>query len=226
MAHPLSQLLNGLFLEITIEEAFEALAMACFILSHLVNGVVDSIPAFGLGVLGNAELVLTSASLGVHALLKVGLGVPNHVTEKFCELGCMLSLLPCITTEGFSNFGIALTVGLTAHGQILANFRALTLPVCIEVLNHFLIYAIFLGDADHVLLNKLEATSLFNELLELRSGNSTLWTTLGWRWALMNITANGANPFLLHNSLILKLVNNEMWIDIRINMYRKDIQKF
>ena len=226
MAHPSSHQLNGLFLEITVIEALEALAVASLVLGHLVNGVVDGIPALGLGILGNAELVLASASLGVHAFLKVGLGVPNNVAEKFSKLGSMLSLFPSIATEGISHLGIALAIGLTAHGQILTDLGALALPMCIQVLDHLLIHAILLGDADDVFLYELESALLFNKLLELRSGYATLWATLGWCWTLMNITTNGANPFFLHNSLNFKLVNNEMWVDIRMKMYRKDIHKF
>ena len=203
MAHPQSSLQFELFLEITVEEAFEALAMTSLVLGHLVNGVVDGIPALGLGVLGNAELILAGTSLSIHALLEVGLGVPDYVAEKFSKLGSMLSLFPSIAAEGVSHLGISLAIGLTAHGQILANFRALALPVGIEVLDHLFIYAIFLGDTDNVLLYELETTSLLNELLELRSRNTALWTTLGRSWTFMNITANGANPFLLHNSFVL-----------------------
>ena len=203
MAHPQSFLQFELFLEITVEEAFEALAMTCLVLSHLVNGVVDGIPVLSLGVLGDAELILAGTGLSVHALLEVGLGIPDYVTEQLCELGSMLSLLPGIALEGISYLGITLAIGLTAHGQIHTYLGALARKVGIEILDHFLVNAIFLGNTDDMLLYELDASSFFNELLELRSRNTALWTTLGRCRSLMNITANGANPFLLHNSLFL-----------------------
>ena len=121
----------------------------------------------------------------------------------------MLSLFPSIALEGISHLGIALAIGLTAHSQIHTYFSALAHKMSIQILDHLLINAILLGDADDVLLYELNSAFLFNKLLELRSGYTALWATLGWCWTLMNITTNGANPFFLHNSLNFKLVNNE-----------------
>ena len=178
MAHPQSFLQFELFLEITVEEAFEALAMTCLVLSHLVNGVVDGIPILSLGILGDAELILAGTSLSVHALLEVGLGIPDYVTKQLSELGSMLSLLPGIALEGIGHLGITLAIGLTAHRQIHTYLGALARKVGIEILDHFLVNAIFLGNTDDMLLYELDASSFFNELLELRSRNTALWTTL------------------------------------------------
>ena len=59
-----------------------------------MNGVVDGIKVLGLGEFGDAELVLTGSSLGVHAFLQIGLGVPHDLAQQLGELGCVLGLFP------------------------------------------------------------------------------------------------------------------------------------
>ena len=63
-------------LEVALQQGCETTTMTGFVLSHLVNGVVDGVKASSLGVLGNAELVLAGTGLSGGALLKVGLRVP------------------------------------------------------------------------------------------------------------------------------------------------------
>ena len=65
----------------------------------------------------------------------------------------------------------------------------------IQVLDHLSINAIFLGDTDDMLLNKLDSASLLLKFLELRSWNLTLWTLCWGLCTLVHITANGAYPF-------------------------------
>ena len=82
---------------------------------------MDGVEVLLLGIAGDAHLVFASASLSVHALLKVGLGVPHHITEQLGELSGVFGLFPSITFESLSDFRIAFAVGLTAHRQIHAH---------------------------------------------------------------------------------------------------------
>ena len=63
--------------------------MACLVLGHLVYCIVDCVQVQLLGALCNAVLVAVGLTLGVHALLDVCLCVPNDVTQKLGELGCV-----------------------------------------------------------------------------------------------------------------------------------------
>ena len=75
-----------LFAEITLVEAFETFAVAGFILGHFMYGIVHGVEVLLLGHAGQAHFVLAGAALGVHALVEVGLGVPDHLTDQFGEL--------------------------------------------------------------------------------------------------------------------------------------------
>ena len=112
--------------------------MTGLVLSHFVYGVVDGIETGSLGVLGNTELILASTCLGSSTLLKVGLGVPYNLAQQFSETRGVVGLLEGIALEGLGNLGIALTVGLTGHSQILSNLATLTIEVSTQVVNHFL----------------------------------------------------------------------------------------
>ena len=60
--------------------------MTSLVLSHLVNGVVNSVETSSLGVLGNAELILASTSLSSSALLQIGLSIPNALAQELSKL--------------------------------------------------------------------------------------------------------------------------------------------
>ena len=47
---------GGLLAEVALQEAFKSLAMAGFVASHLVHGVVDGVQIQGLSQLGQLEL--------------------------------------------------------------------------------------------------------------------------------------------------------------------------
>lgn len=88
--------LGKLLAEVAGEEAVEAGSVASFVLGHLVNGVVDGVVAELLGSCGDGELAFAGTGLGLVTLLKVGLGVPDNVTEKLGELGGVLSFLESV----------------------------------------------------------------------------------------------------------------------------------
>ena len=146
--------------------------MAGFVFGHLVDGVVDGIEVALLGHAGDAHLVFAGAALGNHALVKVGLGVPNHVAKQFGKAGAVLGLFKSITLESLGDFGVAFAVGLAAHGQIHADFGSLTHEMGVQVLNHVLAGAF--GDADDMLGDEIQGSRLvndlpFNDLLALRA---------------------------------------------------------
>ena len=70
-----------LLAEIALQQTSETGTMTGLVLSHLVNGVVDSIETSSLGVLSNTELILASTSLGSSTLLQIGLGVPYALAQ-------------------------------------------------------------------------------------------------------------------------------------------------
>ena len=80
-------------LKIALQQSGEASTMTSLVLSHLMNGVVDSVEASYLRVLGDTELILASTSLCGSTLLQIRLGVPNALTQQLSKLGSMLSLL-------------------------------------------------------------------------------------------------------------------------------------
>ena len=87
--------------------------MAGFILGHLVDGIVDGVEVALFGHAGDAHLVLAGAAFSDHALVEVGLGIPNHVAQQFGELGTVLGLFKSIALEGLGDFGIALAIPST-----------------------------------------------------------------------------------------------------------------
>ena len=112
--------------------------MASLILSHLVNGIVDSIETSGLSVLSDTELILACTSLGSSTLLQIGLSVPYALAQQLSETRSMVGLLESITLECLSNLRITLTIGLTSHSQIHTNLATLTIEVSTQVVDHLL----------------------------------------------------------------------------------------
>ena len=105
--------LSGLLAEIAFQQASEALSVASLVASHLMNGVVDGVEVLLLSELGDAELVLAGTSLGSGTFLKVGLSVPNYLSEELGKLSSVLSLLKGVALESLSDLRVSLTVGLT-----------------------------------------------------------------------------------------------------------------
>jgi len=183
--------------EVALEEAFEALAVACLVLSHLMHGVVDSIEVESLSLLGNFHLTCAGTSLGFHALLEVCLGVPNTFANQFGETAGVVSLFESITLESFSDFGIALAVGLAAHGQIHAYLGAFAFEVGLQAFPYFGITT--LGNADLMFGYELQITVLF-QLFELASGNFALRAAFRGFGTFVDVSANCAYKFLCHSS--------------------------
>ncbi len=181
--------------EETLVETLEALAVAGFILGHFMHGVVDGVVAELLGAAGDAHLVFIGTGLGSHALLEVGLGVPHTFAEELGKLGGVLSLLEGVALEGLGDFGVALAVGLTRHGEIHAHFATLAVEMGGEVVDHLLVLA--LGAAHLMLGHKHELGGLV-EFLELGSGSTADGALFGSFVPFVYIAAHSADKFLLH----------------------------
>ena len=166
-----------------------------------MNGVVSSVHTGSLGVAGDAELVLTCSTLSSDASLKVALGVFQHVAKELSEFRSVLCLLESVALESLGNLWIALTVGLAAHCEIHTHLTALTVEVSLEVLYHFLVGALLAGSAQFVYCSESIFFTLY-QLFELRCWSlayrALLWSSV----TLINVTANGANKFLLHNVFV------------------------
>ena len=116
--------------------------MTGLVLRHLVHGVVDSIEASHLRILGNTELILASTSLCSSALLQIRLCIPYALTQQLSKLGSMLSLLESVALESLGDLGITFAVGLTTHSQIHTNLTTLTVEVVTQVVDHLLTYTL------------------------------------------------------------------------------------
>ena len=190
--------------EIAVVEPLEAAAMASFVLSHFVNGIVDGIEISLLGVGSDTHLVLVGTGFGQHALVEVGLGIPYAVAEELGELRSVLGLLEGVALECLGDFGITLAIGLTAHSQIHAHLGAFAHEMSIEVFDHLLGAAF--GNADFVFGNELNGL-FFGQFLKLAFGSAAERALFGSLIAFVNIATDGAYKFLLHKDKKLRFLN-------------------
>lgn len=58
----------GLFLEIAVVQTFETFTVTGFVLSHFVNGIMDSVEVQSLSASGDTLLVFASTRFSVHSL--------------------------------------------------------------------------------------------------------------------------------------------------------------
>ena len=143
------------------------------------------------------HLAVASAVLGIHTLVKVGLGIPNNLTDKLRKLCSVLCLLPSVALESLSNLGITLTVSLTAHRKIHTYLGALTHKVVLQTLPELLIRALTV--AKLVLGYELELTAILDNLYELVCTNFAQRALLGCLCSFVNVATYATTPFLCHN---------------------------
>ena len=188
-------MLAGLFAEVAAVEALEALAVASFVLSHFVNGVVDGVEVELFGAFSDAHLVGVCTGFSGHTFFEVGFGVPHAVAEEFSEFGSVFGFFEGVAFESFSHFGIAFAVGLTAHGEVHANFGAFATEVSVEVGDH--LFVATFGYADFVFGNELELGSGVH-FFEFISANAAHGAFFGSVFTFVYETAYSANEFLFH----------------------------
>ena len=199
MAHSVHFLPLRLFFEVTVEEALEAAAVASFVFSHFVYGVMDGVETEFFSTACDAHLVFVSTSFSSHTLFEVCTGIPYALAEELSKFCSVLSFFECIALEGLCDFGIAFAVGLTAHCEVHANFTALAVEVSGKVFDHFLV-AVF-GYADFVLSNECKL-GFGVEFIEFAAGCAADRALFGSFVTFVNIAAYGADEFLFHISEI------------------------
>ena len=106
--------------------------MKSVVLGHLVYGIVHGVQVLLLGQTRQTHLVLAGAALGIHTFEQVGLGVPNDVADQFGKLRSVLGLLPGIALESLGDFGVALTIRLTSHRQVLSHLGTFAHEVVVQ----------------------------------------------------------------------------------------------
>ena len=160
-------------------------------------GVVHGVEVLLLGHAGQTHFVLAGAALGVHALVEVGLGVPDHLADQFGELRGVLGLFPCVTLVCLGDLGIPFAVGLAAHRKVHAHLGALAHKVVLETFPKLLAGA--LAITNDMLGHKFEVALLLHDLDEFLLANFTHRALVGCLGAFVNVTAYGTTPFLCHN---------------------------
>ena len=150
----------------------------------------------------NVKLSCCCATLSLCTLLKVGLCIPNHISNEFTELGCMLCLLKGIATESLTNFWITLTMCLTRHCKIHTNLCALAFEVSLQPCHYFLWAS--LCNTNLVLTYKCEFLIL--NLIELTSWSLAQWACLRCLFSFVDVTANCTNEFLFHSFSFLSVL--------------------
>ena len=163
--------------------------MAGFVFRHFMDGVMDGVVAEFLRTLGEFELAGAGAVFGVAAELDVLLRAGGEdFAEQFGELGGVFGLFESVTLEGVGDFRIAFALGLTAHGEVHADFRAFAGEVGLEAFDDLRVRVG--GDADGVLASPLQIFRFFN--FEFRAGALALGAERRGLVTFVDITADGA----------------------------------
>ena len=88
-----AEIVAKILLEIPLQQTLEGLTMTGLVTGHLMDGVMDSIQAQLLGLLGDSHLAGGGAVLGLDPHLQVLLGtVGDDLAQQLGELGGVLSL--------------------------------------------------------------------------------------------------------------------------------------
>ena len=183
-------------LEVSVEQSLKCLSVARLILSHLVNGVVDSVKVVLLCHLGEVELALSSAVLSGGTLGEILLGGRgNYLSEHFSELSGVLCLFPCCLLVVQSDLGITLSVSCSCHSEVHTDLGALAVEVSAKPLDDLI--GNTLGYADLMLAcdNQLALALCYS--LELVAAGMALRTFIGSLFSNINITADCT--YILHN---------------------------
>ena len=168
--------------------------MTGFVLGHLVDGVVDGVVAEFLGADGDGELALAGAAFCLHALLDVGLGVPDDLAEEFGDAGGVVGLLEGIALECLGDLGIALAFRLAAHREVHSDLGAFTCKVVVETLHD--LFILDLSVTELVLAGPVQALFLdLDEFLRLCAADRAL---CGRSITLVDVSTNKTSEFLFH----------------------------
>ena len=164
--------------------------MAGFVFRHFMDGVMDGVVAKFFRAFGEFELASAGAVFGIATELEVLLRTGGEdFAEQFGKFGGVFGLFESVTLVGVSDFRIAFALGLTAHGEVHADFRAFAGEVGLEAFDDLRIRVG--GNTDGVLASPLQFFGFFN--FEFRAGAFALGAERGGLVTFVDITADGAN---------------------------------
>ena len=113
---PFFAFLNGLFCEVTSQEAIEYTAVTSFVFCHFMNRVMDSVEVELFSEGGDFFLACASALFSSSTHFEVGLGVVgNDFAEEFSEFSSVFSFFESDAFVSFCDFRIA--PGGQRHGS-------------------------------------------------------------------------------------------------------------
>jgi len=214
---PLCQMGGNLLGEVPFQQTQQSLAVAGFVLCHLVNGVVDGIQTVLLCLQRQVKLALGGTELAVHTPCQILSGGAGHVglqggAQHLCKLGSVLGFFVGSLLPVQADFGIALPMGDASHAQVHTNLAALAGEVGLQLLQNPLLVGFgdvgvvgngLLVDAQLMLGSQLGGIQLL-ELGAIHLADGAL--EIGGHFlAFVDVTANGADK-LLHNHFLQILI--------------------
>ena len=180
--------------------------MPRLVAGHLVDGVVDGIEAVLLRAGGEVKLALNCAVLAVDAPGEVLLRGVGHIglelgAEELGKFGGVLGLLIGGLLPVEADLGIALAVGDARHAEVHTDLGALAGEVRLELLENVCLVGV--GDIGVILYGLVVDAVLVGGgelylalyLGEAGAGDLAYGAELGGSVALVDIAANGAEPF-------------------------------
>ena len=177
-----------LFAEVACQKAVEPGAVASFVLSHLVNCVMNGIVTEFLGSLSNCQLAFASPCLCLITFLQISLCVPDDVPEKLGEFRSVLCLLESVSLECLGNLRIAFPLCLTAHGKVHPDLAALAVEMIMQSLENLRVVNFPISEM--VLASPLRFAFIFFDLYEFASRRMAL-RAFCWRvLAFIDVTAH------------------------------------
>ena len=143
------------------------------------------------------QFAFAGTGFGLIALLEVGLGVPDHFSQELGNAGGVVGLFKGVTFEGVGNFRITFPLGLTAHGQVHAHFRAFSGKVVLQAGPNLRVASF--GNTQHVLTGPLGTIGLFFDLDKLFGLGVAYRAFCGGSVSFVYVSAHQASEFLFHN---------------------------
>ena len=124
----------------------------CFVLRHLVHGVVNGVIAELFGAFGELELAGAGARFrrDPHFEVLFG-GIGHNFAQQFGEFGGVICLFIGISLVGFGDFGIALALGDARHRKVHADFGTFAHEVVLQTLHDL---GVFHNAVAHVMLTR------------------------------------------------------------------------
>jgi hypothetical protein len=156
-----------------------------------MHGVMDGIVAQLFGPFGQIKFTGTGTALGFRTHLQILFGAGSEdFAEQFGKFGGVFGFFKGVTFVGFGDFGIAFTLGLTAHGQIHTHFAALALKVGFQTGDDFRIDTLGRG---HDVFTGI--TLITGNRFEFSRGGFALGAEFGGGIAFVDVTTDTTYKF-------------------------------